>query len=88
MSKQFSIFALLLEYLLYYWNMSAINEVKMLAAKKGITLTRVAEYMSAHSDKEYTLDKLSKKLRGNTIRYEEMKLIANALNMELMFIEK
>ena len=41
-----------------------------------------------HTDKEYTLDKLSKKLRSDTIRYSEMKLIAQALNMELVFKDK
>lgn len=68
--------------------MDAINEVKMLAAKKGLTLTYIAKYLSEHSDKSYTLDYLSKKLRYNTIRYSEMKIIAQALDMELQFIEK
>lgn len=68
--------------------MNAINEVKMLAAKKGVTLTYLAKYLSEHSDKVYSLDTLSKKLRANTIRYSEMKIIANALGMELMFQDK
>ena len=51
--------------------MNAINEVKMLAAKKGMTLTNLAKYMAEHSDKKYSLDLLSKKLRANTIRYSE-----------------
>lgn len=68
--------------------MDAINEVKMLAAKKGLTLTYIAKYLSEHSDKKYTLDYLSKKLRYNTIRYSEMKIIAQALDMELNFVEK
>ena len=68
--------------------MNAINEVKMLTAKKGLTLTYLAKYMSENSDKEYNVDKLSKKLRSNTIRYTEMKLIAQALDMELLFVEK
>ncbi len=68
--------------------MNAINEVKSLTAKKGTTLTFLAKYLSEHSDKEYSLDGLSKKLRANTIRYSEMKLIAEALNMELVFKDK
>ena len=68
--------------------MNAINEVKMLVAKKGKTLTYLAKFLSENTDKTYTLDGLSKKLRSNTIRYSEMKLIAKALNMELDFIEK
>lgn len=52
--------------------MNAINEVKMLAAQKGLTLTYLAEYLSKHTNKKYSLDSLSKKLRANTIRYSEM----------------
>ncbi len=65
--------------------MEAINEVKMLAAKKGLTLTYLAKYLSEHGDRNYSLDLLSKKLRSNMIRYSEMKLIAEALGMELYF---
>lgn len=68
--------------------MNAINEVKMLAAKKGITLTYLAKYLSSHTDKPYSLDTLSKKLRANTIRYSEMKIIAEALGMEIVIRDK
>ena len=68
--------------------MNAINEVKMLAAQKGLTLTYLAEYLSKHTNKKYSLDSLSKKLRANTIRYSEMKIIAQALNMELTIQDK
>ncbi|MBQ4646005.1 MAG: hypothetical protein IJB79_01520 [Candidatus Gastranaerophilales bacterium] len=68
--------------------MNTINEVKMLVAQKGTTLTYLAEYLSNNSDKKYSLDTLSKKLRANTIRYTEMKLIAQALNMEIIIKNK
>jgi len=68
--------------------MNTINEVKMLVAKKGLTLTYLAGYLKEITGKDYNVDKLSKKLRANTIRYEEMKIIANALNMNLVFIDK
>ena len=68
--------------------MNAINEVKMLVAKKGLTLTYLAEYLTNHSDKKYTIDTLSKKLRANTIRYAEMKIIAEALDMEILIQDK
>ena len=61
--------------------MNAINEVKILVAKKGITLTLLAERLAKISGKKYSIDLLSKKLRGNTIRYSEMKMIAEALDM-------
>lgn len=68
--------------------MNAINEVKMLVGKKGVTLTYLAKYLSEHSDKQYSLDTLSKKLRANTIRYSEMKLIAEALDMEVIIQDR
>lgn len=68
--------------------MNAINEVKILVAKKGITLTLLAERLAKISGKKYSIDLLSKKLRGNTIRYSEMKMIAEALDMELLFVDK
>lgn len=68
--------------------MKAINLVKMLVGKKGTTLTYLAQYLSEHSDKKYSLDTLSKKLRSNTIRYSEMLLIAEALDMEIIIQDK
>lgn len=68
--------------------MKAINEVKMLIAQKGLTLTYLAKYLTEHSPKKYTIDALSKKLRANTIKYSEMKLIAEALDMQLLFVDK
>ncbi|MBR5304627.1 MAG: hypothetical protein IKU37_07370 [Candidatus Gastranaerophilales bacterium] len=68
--------------------MNAINEVKMLVAKKGTTLTFLAEYLTKNSDKKYSIDTLSKKLRANTIRYSEMKLIAQALDMEIIIQDR
>ena len=68
--------------------MDNINEVKMLAAKRGVTLTYLAKYLSEHSGKKYSLDTFSKKLRSNMLRYSEMKLIADALDMEIIIIDK
>ena len=68
--------------------MKAIQEVKMLAAKKNISLTYIAQYLSEKLNKKYTLNNLSNKLRSNTIKYSEMKLIAEALDYELVFKEK
>lgn len=67
--------------------MKAINEVKMLAAKKGVTLTYLAKYLTEHTNRKYSLDTLSKKLRADMIRYSEMKIIAQALGVELLFKE-
>lgn len=68
--------------------MEVINEVKMLAAKKGVTLTYISECLTEKLNKKYSLNNLSNKLRANTIRYNEMKIIAEALGCELVFKEK
>ena len=68
--------------------MNARNEIKMLLAKRGLTLTYLAKYLTEHSSRKYSLDLLSKKLKSNMIRYSEMQIIAEALNMELIFRDK
>ena len=68
--------------------MNTVNEIKSLAATKGITLTKIAQYLTEHSGKNYSIDSLSKKLRADTVRYSEVKLIAEALDMELVFKDK
>ena len=68
--------------------MNAINEVKTIKEKKGLTLTYLAKYLSEHSGRHCSINNLSNKLRSNTIRYSEMKLIAEALEMELVFRDK
>lgn len=73
---------------MYNFVMKIINEVKMLAAKQGKTLTYIAKYLDEHSNKNYNIDSLSKKLRSETLKYTEMKLIAEALNLEIEFKDK
>lgn len=68
--------------------MNTINEIKMLAAKKGQTLSYIAKFLAEKTGKNYNIDKLSKKLRADTIRFSEVKLIAEALEMELVFKDK
>ena len=64
------------------------NEVKKLAAKRGVTLTYIADCLTKYYGTKYTLNSLSKKLRANTIRYSEMKIIADILKMEIVIKDK
>lgn len=68
--------------------MNSINEIKALAAKKGLTLTYIAGELSKKLNKRYTLNNLSSKLRKDTIKYSEIKIISEILGYELKFIEK
>ncbi len=68
--------------------MEIINEIKSLAAEKGITLKYIAEQLSVILGKNYSADNLSQKLRTNRIRYSEIKLILDILGKEIVIKDK
>ena len=64
--------------------MEIINEIKSLAAEKGVTLTYIAEQLSVILNKNYTVNNLSRKLRLSRIRYSEIKLILGILGKKIV----
>jgi len=68
--------------------MKIINEIKSLAAEKGVTLKYIAEQLSITLNKNYSADNLSQKLRTNRIRYSEIKLILDILGKEIVIRDK
>ena len=68
--------------------MNIKNEVKSLCAKKGMTLTKLAEELGKKLNKTYTLGNLPKKLTYGSIRYTEIELMAEILGYEINFTEK
>ena len=68
--------------------MNIKNEVKSLCAKKGMTLTKLAEELGKKLNKHYTLGNLSKKLTYGSICYTEIELMAEILGYEINFTEK
>ena len=68
--------------------MKIINEIKSLAAEKGVTLKYIAEQLSITLNKNYSADNLSQKLRTNRIRYSEIKLILDILGKEIVICDK
>jgi len=68
--------------------MKIINEIKSLAAEKGITLKSIAKQLSLILKKNYSADNLSQKLRTNRIRYSEIKLILDILDKEIVIKDK
>lgn len=68
--------------------MEIINEIKSLAAEKGVTLKYIAEQLSITLNKNYSADNLSQKLRTNRIRYSEIKLILDILGKEIVIKDK
>ena len=68
--------------------MEIINEIKSLAAEKGVTFKYIAEQLSVILNKNYSADNLSQKLRSNRIRYSEIKLILDILGKEIVIKDK
>ena len=63
--------------------MRIITEVKEILYQKGLSLKFVAEELSKHLNKPYSLANLSNKLRNETITYREMKIIAEIIHCKL-----
>ena len=67
--------------------MSVKEEVKMLLAKEGKTMTWLADEMTKLSSKKYTMKSISDKLARKTLQYEEFSLILKALNYKVEYIK-
>lgn len=63
--------------------MNTKEEVKILLGLKCMTITELAERMSAISGKKYTQSLISHKLASDSLKYSEMKLICNILGCKI-----
>ncbi len=70
--------------------MTAREFVKILLAKECMTLKELARIATEKSDKKYTLDGLSHKMRLGTLRFDDAEFFAKLLGyeIELRKIEK
>lgn len=70
--------------------MSGREFVKILLAKECMTIKELAKLASENSDKKYTLDGLSDKMRLGTLRFDDVEFFAKLLGyeIELKKIEK
>ncbi|MDE6138047.1 MAG: hypothetical protein K2F57_01090 [Candidatus Gastranaerophilales bacterium] len=57
--------------------------VKILLAKECMTLKELAKIATENSDKKYTLDGLSHKMRLGTLRFDDAELFAKLLGYEI-----
>lgn len=64
--------------------MSGREFVKILLAKECITLTELARIASEQSDKKYTMDGLSHKMRLGTLRFDDAEFFAKLLGYEII----
>lgn len=65
--------------------MAVREDIKVLLAKETITLTELAVLLTQKTGKNYTVYGLSKKLLKSTMRYDEVKEIAECLGYNIDF---
>ncbi len=68
-------------------NMSIKEDIKMLLAKKSVTMTELAKRLSTDEEK-VTVQSISKKLSKKTIKFEEVRKILDILGYEIEYKEK
>ena len=59
------------------------NEIKIMLASKRMTMTELAKKMTEVSGKNYSQSLLSHKLKDESLRYSEMKLICKILGYRI-----
>lgn len=64
---------------------SAKEQIKSMLALRGMTITKLAEILSEHAGKKYTLASVSNKLSRGTMPYSEVQMIAELLGFEIIF---
>ena len=65
--------------------MSVREDLKILLVKEKMTLTELAKEAEQLTGKKYTVHSLSQKLVNNTMKYDEMKLLAGILGYKIKF---
>lgn len=65
--------------------MSVREDVKILLVRENISLAQLAREMSVALKKEIKADNLSQKLRKSTMKYDEVKQIAEILGYKIKF---
>lgn len=67
--------------------MSIREDIKMLLAKKAITMTEIAKRLST-PDNNITVQSLSKKLSKKTIKFEEVREILDVMGYDIEYKER
>ncbi len=65
--------------------MSVKEEVKMLLAKEGMTMTRLAQEITQRTGQKWTMKTISDKLARKTMKYEEFRLILEILGYNIKY---
>lgn len=60
----------------------------MLIGEEATTMTKVAERLQTEKGRQLTMNNLSRKLRGETIKYVEVADIADLLGYDIRFVKR
>ena len=65
--------------------MNVREEIKVIIARRGTTLKKVCELLSAETNKYYSYNNISNKLHRGTIKFNEVDQIFRILNYEIYY---
>lgn len=68
--------------------MSIREEIKVLLARKNMTMTELAKRFSEKENKSLSVHSLSRKLARGTLSFQEAEIIADILGYDLIFKER
>lgn len=72
----------------YYTSMGIREDIKILVTKEAKTMTEIAAKIYKEKDKRQAVNSLSQKLRLKTIRFEEVRQIADILGYDIEFVKR
>lgn len=62
--------------------------IKSLIAQEASTMTKIAGELYKNENKRKAMNSLSQKLRNQTIKYEEVRQIADILGYDIQFVKR
>lgn len=77
--------SIFIENYIIIYTMSVREDLKILLVKEKMTLTELAKEAEQQSGKKYTVHTLSQKLVNSTMKYDEMKFLAQIMGYKIKF---
>ncbi len=65
--------------------MSANKEIRILMLQEGLTIAKLVKLIVSKKGLKYTADGMAKKLRNNTLKFNEAEMIADTLDYDIVF---
>jgi len=65
--------------------MTANKEIRILMLQEGLSIAKLSKLIDKKQGVKYTPDGLAKKLRNNTLKFNEAEIIADTLDYDIIF---